>query len=122
MHSELVSLRIDTGHCGLDCGSQDRVECNPFFAELDLAAVDAAHIEQVVDQPRGLCDLSAHHRERIIDDRRIGLALEYCETVAKRREGVSELVRQHREELALVRVGPLKLKRALAQRFFGRAM
>ena len=49
---------------GLDGLLDDGRELDALFAQLDLASRDAAHVEQVVDQPRHLADLALQHLGR----------------------------------------------------------
>jgi hypothetical protein len=99
----------------LDRRARHGVERDPLLAQVELAAIDAADVEQVVDEARQLGDLPLHHVDGLLGQRGAGLRLQQREAIAQRRERIPELVRQHREELALVRVGPLQLRGTLAQ-------
>ena len=79
----------------------DRAQVDAFLAQRQLAASDAADVHQVVDQPHQLQDLPLHHAGGVA--RRLGRALhaEDRGDVAQRRQRVTELVRQRREEFIL---------------------
>ena len=84
----------------------DRPELGPLFAEFDLAARDPAHVEQVVDKPRQLPDLTLHDfRRRAQRIAPVPGKPEGSRGVADRRERIAQLMRQHREELVLATVG-----------------
>ena len=66
----------------------------------DLAARDARHVEQVVDQPDHVLELPLDDAARPDDLRILRLALhEHVRGIAQRRQRIAQLVRQHRQEL-----------------------
>ena len=85
-------------------------------AQQQLAARDARHVEQVVDQARHVGDLALDH---VAAPGPVGLGRAFApedrDRGADRRERVAQLVRQRGDELVLAAVG-------LAQRFLGGAL
>ena len=107
---ELLLLRVELGPLGLDreadCGSQ--VHGRPL--ELDAAAGDARHVEQVVEQPREVVRLAAHHAARALRARlERGARVDERDRVHDHGERVAQLVGQHGEELVLAAVGAHRL-------------
>src|SRR5205814_8695687 len=74
-----------------------------------------AHIEEIVDQAAKLPDLPLHHRVRTRGRLRIAAQLEDRESVEERRERITQLMRQHGEELALLGIRRLQVGRPLAK-------
>ena len=58
---ELVAMRVDDRLAGLDRLRDDGIEVDRLEPELDLAAGDARHVEQVVHQPGELPRLALDH-------------------------------------------------------------
>ena len=73
-----------------------------------LAAGEAGHIEQVVDEPHHVSDLSLEHLALALEDLRIA-QLHQLERGHGRRQRVAQLVPEHGEELVLGLVGVLGL-------------
>ncbi len=87
--------------------------------QLDLAARDARHVEQIVDQAHELLQLPPDHFARPRQALRIrALRLQHVDRVADRRERIAQLVREHRQELvlALVLVLDLAIEARILQR------
>ena len=89
---------------------EDRLQGHPFLFQFDLAAADAADIQQIVDQAHHLVKLTlgdlARHLEML--GRQIG-SLQEPDGVEDRRQGISQLVRQGRQKLVLSLVGVFQL-------------
>jgi len=111
---ELVRLPLDVGSCRFDRRVDERIDRHLFPVQLELAAVDATHVEQVVDQPGHHPELAIHHG---IDIRRpSGYAqLQDGDAVANGCERITQLVRQRRQKQAFDGIGPLQIRRALLQ-------
>ena len=90
-------LRLDA----FDAAAHDVAHGNRPVVQLELAGGDAPDVEQVVDEPRQLRDLTMHGvaalRER---GGRVSQALQHADRVAQRREMVAQLVREHCDEHA----------------------
>jgi hypothetical protein len=105
---QLVIATLNEGADRFEGAVDDRGDFNGLLAELDFAARDARHVEQVVDQPDQVLRLSLDHRvgapRRLAAGRR---ALGDRQAVRDRRHGVAQLVRENAEEfvLTLVRFG-----------------
>ena len=87
----------DRSHRFDRCGDH-RVQVERHLVELDLAAGDAAHVEQVVDQARQVADLAV---DQVLAPGELGrdrLAIHDLDRVADRRERVAQFMRQHRDE------------------------
>ena len=115
-----------SGRRGLDgAGHAPRPASTGSLAQLDLAAADAGHVEQVVDQPHHLPQLPLHHVARLRQHRRVRrrrASRSDLERVADGRERVAQLVRERRQELVLAAVGlEQRLLRALELRDVVRA-
>ena len=82
--------------------SADRLEL-----QFDLAARDARHLQQVVDQPHHVVDLPLHHLAAGLRflRRRCSCACSDGQRGAHRRQRVAQLVRQRGEEFGLALVG-----------------
>ena len=100
----------------LDAVRDDARELDWLFLEHDLALADARHVEQLVHQARKLChlpvdDVARHYHALLVR----ADAAHQLDGVADRRERVSQLVRQHRQELVLAAVRVLQLLLRLAR-------
>jgi hypothetical protein len=74
--------------------------------ELDLAARDARHFHEVVDQPHHVLDLAFHHlvvRPGFVGTE--GLALQQGQRRAQRGQRIAQLVGQRRQEYGLALIG-----------------
>ncbi len=81
-------------------------EVQLFLLQLDLAAGDARHVHQVVDQSHHVVRLALHQEQRLLADVRGDLfGAQQADAVADRGEGVAQFVRQYRQELVLAPVG-----------------
>ena len=78
------------------------------LGQQDLASGETGRLEQLVEEPRQVIDLPL---DDVVypSDRRIsrGLSAQDGQRIADRREGIAQLVRQHREELLFVPIGVL---------------
>ena len=84
---------------------EDRGELLRRPPQLDAALCDPRDIEQVVDQPRQMRDLALHEVHRLFHLWIVGqLSGQDLACVADRRERISQLVREHRQELILAPV------------------
>ena len=86
-----------------------RAEPDRLKAQFDLALRDARDIEQVIDQSGHMADLPIEHLHRA-PLRRFGLkgSGEQARGIAHRRQRVTQLMGQHRQELILAAVGLAK--------------
>ena len=85
---------------------EDGPELGALLAELDLAAGDPAHVEQIVDQAAHVTDLALEHLGRRLHRLAVaGAEPQHLHGVAHRSERISQLVRQHRQELVLAAIG-----------------
>src|SRR5664280_511198 len=80
---------------------------DPAHLQCDLAFGHAGRIEQIVEQPDHVLDLAPDHREERGGDRLGTQHGQQLDSGADRREGVSQFVRQHRQELVLPPAGGL---------------
>jgi hypothetical protein len=110
---ELVRLGVDGGLRRLDGMADERIDGNALALELELATIDPADVEQVVDQAPQMIDLPAHHGADRGGGGRIGLHVQKRQAVEQRRHRIAQLVREHGEKAALVRIGQLQLGGAL---------
>ncbi len=65
---EIVPGGIDERLTDLERMLQDRLEIDRRALQLDLAAADAAHFEQIVDEVHHLLELTSHHHARLLGD------------------------------------------------------
>lgn len=90
--------------------ADDRGHVTGREAHLDLPSRHARDVEQIVEQPAHVVHLAVDDlgrpRQRAVGARR---QLEDIDGAAQRRQRVSELVRQHRQELVLVSLGSRSL-------------
>ena len=110
-------MLLDQRANGFDGLVDDRRQFDALLAQLDLAARDAAHVEQVVDQPRPSARPAAP-ASRTPSSTRLPLAAaeaQHSAGVADRRQRVAQLVGQHRQELVLAAVGFGQVRRQLPQ-------
>jgi hypothetical protein len=78
--------------------------------QLDLALRDARHVEQVVDEPHEVRELPRDELARRLDRRDLlGVPGEQVNRAHHRRQGIAQLVRQHREELVFSTVALFEL-------------
>ena len=85
--------------------------------QLDLAAHQARDIEQIVHQANQMVDLPLHDAVRLLHGFRVNVRQRQdFERVANRRQGISQLVGQHRKKLVLAAV--VFLGDAAGRRFF----
>jgi hypothetical protein len=85
-------------------------QVDQLLAESHLPAADARDVEEVVHEPRHVPHLATRRRERALADTWVrAIVLEEAHGVRHRREGVPQLVREHREELVLAAVGLAQL-------------
>ena len=100
---ERVPRRLDPRARLLGGALDDGIEQHTLFRELDVAEHYLIGVEQIVREPADLLQLSFDHRVRRMLDRRPRaiVGADDLERVAHRRERVAQLVRKHREELAL---------------------
>ena len=78
----------------------------PLQPELELVGGDAAHVEQVVDQPHQMAQLPADHLMRVgggLGGDRVGL--EDLQPGADRGQGVAQFVGERGQELVLAAIG-----------------
>ena len=80
-------------------------------AQLDLAARDARHVEQVVDQADQVVDLALDDGALVLE-RLVAAQPHQLQRGQDRRQRVAQLVAEHRQELVLGAVGRLGLARA----------
>ena len=105
------------GHrpAGLDSVMDDRRQLHPLLAQLEIVAGDAAHVEQIVDQPHQAAQLPLHGVARLFLQLRAGVgALHDLERVAQRCERPAQLVRESGEELVLA---PIRFAQGFAALF-----
>ena len=77
-----------------------------FALERNLAGRDSRHVQQVVDQADHVADLTLHHPAHALDRTHgVAAAPNQFEAGSYRRERISQLVRQHRQELVFARIG-----------------
>ena len=105
-HRQLVVQAAVPRARRLDGLLDDRPELDGLLAKLELAARDAAEVEQVVDQARQLAHLTFDHPQRRACHLCVAVSdAQGAHGVADRGQRVAQLVRQHREELVLAAVG-----------------
>src|SRR5256885_220372 len=95
-----MAALVDKGPRALDRPLDHRAQEKGLLPKLDLSARDARDVEQVIDQPGHVLDLSLHDLARPRDA--VWLALVDAHDLQcgrHRRQRVSELVPEHREEL-----------------------
>ena len=103
---ELVALGIDQRARGFDRHVDDGLEIDVVLLELELAARDARHVEQVVEQQRHALHLARDDFAAPLALAFIGgVGVEDAHRVADRRQRIAQLVRQRREEFVLAAVG-----------------
>ena len=92
-------------------GQRDHVlEVNPFHLEVDLAVGHARDVEQVVNQPGQLLDLTLDHLGHLPNRGiRPALQAEDLHGIANWGQRVAQLVSQHRQELILAAASFLKI-------------
>ena len=104
-HVQRVACRRDGGPRRLERTVHHAVQRHPLAAQRDLAAGDARHVEQVVDEAGHLAHLALDHVAR---PARVGVArvaqAQDLERVGDGRERVAQLVRQRGQELVLAPV------------------
>ena len=86
---------------GFDGALDDRAQIDALLAQRQLAAGNAAHVHQVIDQPHQLRDLTLHHAGRVAGGFRQRLHPQDRRHVAQRRERIAKLVRERGEEFVL---------------------
>ena len=86
---------------GFDGALDDRSQVDALLAERQLAARDAAHVHQVVDQPHELRDLALHHPGGMAAVFRQLLHAEDGRHVAQGRQRIAKLVSERGEEFIL---------------------
>ena len=97
-----VAVAVDVRLARLDRGGHHLLHVDGADLELDLAAGDPRHVEQVVDEPHELLQLAGdqvarpHHLAGIV-----AADAHDVHGVADRRQRIAQLVREHREELVL---------------------
>ena len=95
---------LDDGTRHLDCLDHHLDEFHRFELELDLAARDARHVEQIVDQAHQVMDLALD--DLALAPKRIAAAhLHQVERSQNRRERIAQLMPQHREEFIFGAIG-----------------
>ena len=92
-----------------------RRQFDPLLAEFQLAAGDAAHVQQVVHQPHHLPKLPLHHGAGLLSGVPVGRQPDDLQGVADRGQRVAEFVGQRRQELVLAAVGLRQLGGDLTQ-------
>ena len=103
---ELVPEVVEHGPAGLDRRLDDARQVERLLADLDDAARNARHFEQIVDEAIEVMDLALHHfagllRARIVE--RAG-QLHDLEAVRDRRQRIAQLVPERREEFVLAAI------------------
>ena len=110
---DAVPLGVDQRPRGLDRRRHQRCQVHRFLAQLQPAAGDARHVQQVVQQQRHALYLARDHIPAPLQLPFIGRRrLQQLGRIANRRQRIAQLVRQRRQELILAPV-------RLAQRIFG---
>lgn len=100
VHLEPVLIGLDERAAGVHRLAHHFAQVQSLAAQLDLAAGDAAHVEQVLDQARQMSDLPPDDVGAPGDLGRAARdALEHAGRVRDRGDGVAQFVRQHRDEL-----------------------
>src|SRR5215475_14029985 len=102
----MVLACIQDGTRSFDGVRENRAELGGALLYHELSAGDPRHIEEVVQQ-------SGHVGDLPLDDlfrarMKFGFSralLRRCQSIANRREGITQLVRQHRQELILLAIG-----------------
>jgi hypothetical protein len=89
LDDELVSGLVDEGAARLDRVVDDGAQIDALLPQLDLVARDAREVEQVVDEPHHVPDLTLHHPARRRERRRVGVEPEDLEARAHGRERVA---------------------------------
>jgi len=98
LDGELAAPLFEEWPRHLDRTRDCRRQLERLLAQLDLAARDARDVEQVVDEPHHVLDLAL---EDILRARVDTLHAHHLQRGHDGREGVAELVSEHREELVL---------------------
>ena len=94
------------------------LEFEPLQAEFDLALSDPGYVEQIVDDPREVRDLTLEDLPGPCRLRRIRLGAAHdFERESHRRQRVAELVRQRAEKLVLLAIHQTQRFRIDAERF-----
>ena len=83
---------------GLDGALDDLGDRRALLVKVDLPAGDPRDVEQVVDQPHELLELALDDRQLL---RRLAAQMHQLDGHHDRRQGISQLVAQHGQELVL---------------------
>ena len=101
-----VMAGFDPRPAGFDRALDHRPQRDPLFLQPDLAAADARDVQQVVDQPDHVHQLTLDDGARPLRRRAVaGVLLENLQAGADRRQRVAQLVRQGGEEFVLGTAG-----------------
>src|SRR5689334_17437337 len=93
---------VDQGRARINRILDDRVQFHTLLVEAQLAGVDAADVEQIVDEFRQLQRLPEDRISQLLKLRlRRPLQLQHSDGGENCAEGVTELVSEYREELVL---------------------
>jgi hypothetical protein len=112
---EVVLQRVENGLARLDGLTYHLAQRRDFFVEIHSVVVDAAHVEKVVDESHHVAELQLHHAPRPLDQRRVVFGqLQQLQAVTKRRERITQLVRERGQELVFATI---HLVQGLAARF-----
>src|ERR1700716_2145821 len=106
---EFVTARLYQRLHGLHGARDQHGELGRLLGQVDSAARDARHIEQVVDQAREMRELPLDHVPRPAQlwiGNRLHAHELHC--IENRRQRIAQLVREHREKLVLVAVRRLQ--------------
>ncbi len=111
---QLVALRLEQGARHLDGAGHQIGYLHRLLFQLHLALGDAGHVEEIVDQAHHVPDLSIDHFAFALDGVRPAQAHQ-LKGSEDGREGIAQLVTQHRQELVLGAVGDLRGAPGLGQ-------
>src|ERR1700722_4231603 len=116
VHSQLVKFFVHERLDHLDGRLNDLSDLEGFRLQNDPVARDPRDVEKVVEQAGQVLTLSGNHRSQAAQPG-VGADLsgEKHRCVANRRQRISQLMREHCEELILLAIGPAqRLLRSLA--------
>jgi sugar/nucleoside kinase (ribokinase family) len=75
MHPELMLARVGARTRVVDCFGDDVLQHERLAAQLQLAGLEARHVEQVVDQPTDMVDLALDDPAHALGHRLVGVVL-----------------------------------------------
>ena len=111
-------MGVDDRGTRLDGLTNHLVQRSELLLECDAVRRDAAHVEEIVDEPHHLTELHVHHMPRACHRGRVVLGgLQQLQAVSQRCEWISQLVSQRREKLVLAPIHGVQRVAAVLEHF-----